>query len=220
MRGSTPSLSCALRDLRARPSGCRDLASRGKGRAAGSPSGAGGGACRVRIRALPDRVEEASGSVARAEAQRTQHSLQVGPRPSRGALAHHHQHVEAAACFSKGFEGVPGDSSAGATGRSGSRVRLPSFEVDRDVFGRRPCVDTLLDGYEDVGRSKPVQCRCRTADKVPGACSGADRWRPTEFRADPPAWESGCAAPDTTRPAGPRCSHDVRRLCVCPGVST
>ena len=47
-------------------------------------------------------------------------------------------------------------------------------------------------------------------DNVPGACSGADRWRPTEFRADPPARESGCAAPDTTPPARPRCSHHGR----------
>jgi hypothetical protein len=35
--------------------------------------------------------------------------------------------------------------------------------MGRDIFRRRPCMDTLLDGDQDVGRPKPVQRRCRTA---------------------------------------------------------
>ena len=103
------------------------------------------------------------GSAARPETQRVQQSLQVGPRPRGSALAHHHQHVEASTCLGEGLEGVPRDSNAGAMRRAGSQARRPVLQVDRDVLGRPRCVQTLLDGHQDVGRAKPVQRRCRTA---------------------------------------------------------
>lgn len=162
MQVRVPALSVASRDLREDRPAVRILRFAG-GPPAASPSGASGGARRGRIRALPDRSGVASACAPGAEAQRPQQSLQVGPRSRGSALAHDHQYVETPASFGEGFEGVPGDSTARAVARCASQARLLSVQIDRDILGRPPCVYTLLDGHQDVRRSKPVQRRCRTA---------------------------------------------------------
>ena len=141
---------------------------------------------------------------------------------ARSARAHDHQYVETAACFGEGFEGVPGDATARAVTRP-SQVRLPSFQIDRDILGRRACVHTLLDGHQDVGRSKPVQRRRRTsgdATTCPPLVAeriGGDR---QDLAGLQQLGQSGCDAPGTSPRAEPRCSHDVRRLCVSPRFAT
>ena len=82
-------------------------------------------------------------------------ALRLLPRNDAIELAHHHQHVEAASCFGKGFEGIPGDSSAGATGRSGSRAaRGRPWRVPAGRRPRRPARGS-------PGRRRPPQPRAR-----------------------------------------------------------
>ena len=91
------------------------------------------------------RGAQSTGPTQRSRVKRSEfrNSPQVGPRRRGSVLAHDHQDIEAPACLGEVVEGVPGDETARAVARS-SPDHLPSFQVERDILGRPPCVRTLL----------------------------------------------------------------------------
>jgi hypothetical protein len=97
-----------------------------------------------------------------------QEPLQLSASGRRSAHSYDREHVETAPGLGEGIEGVPRDSSARAAVESGPK-RLAGSETNRDVRGRGLGMGALLDRQQDVGGSKPVQARCRTAaDVTPG----------------------------------------------------
>src|SRR5918996_2533120 len=106
-----------------------------------------------------------------------QKPLQLSASGRRGALSYDREHVETAPGLGEGIEGVPRDASARAAVESGAK-RLAGSETNRDVLGRGLGMGALLDRQQDVGGSKPVQVRCRTAaDVTPGPALVAERIR-------------------------------------------